>query len=149
MIGLLVDEGHKQEIIDAHFDGAYTYFAIDGFTYGSSYASWPSLAAWAEDNSLLFVPCVGPGYIDTEVRPWNNRGIRLRDGGAYYDQMFSAALRVDPAFIGITSFNEWHEGTQIEPASSRLPFQDYSPETPNFYLRKTAAWIKAWNAQKN
>jgi hypothetical protein len=26
---------------------------------------------------------------------------------------------VNPSFVAITSFNEWHEGTQIEPAAPK------------------------------
>ncbi len=64
--------------------GFYTYFAVDGFTDGSTTANWAALEAWADDHELLFIPCVGPGYIDTRVRPWNERNTRSREEGAYY-----------------------------------------------------------------
>lgn len=57
------------------------------------------------------------------------------------NQMFHEAIAANPAFIGITSFNEWHEGTQIEPAIpkalAQFEYEDYLPEDPEFYLRKT------------
>jgi len=45
----------------AGFDGAYTYFAADGFTYGATAANWPRMAAFCRRHGLLFVPSVGPG----------------------------------------------------------------------------------------
>ena len=32
---------------------------------------------YAIKNSLLFIPSVGPGYVDTRVRPWNARNARF------------------------------------------------------------------------
>jgi glycoprotein endo-alpha-1,2-mannosidase len=59
---------------------------------------------------------VGPGYIDTGVRPWNGETSRQRYYGNYYRDGFKKLPRDNDNIISITSFNEWHEGTQIEPA---------------------------------
>ena len=40
MIGLLVDAKHKEEIKKGGWDGFYTYFAVDGMTYGSSFITF-------------------------------------------------------------------------------------------------------------
>uniref|UniRef100_A0A8B9QH24 Glycoprotein endo-alpha-1,2-mannosidase n=2 Tax=Apteryx owenii TaxID=8824 RepID=A0A8B9QH24_APTOW len=115
-IALLVEERHKRDIHRSGFDGMYTYFATNGFSYGSSHHNWASLKAFCDSNNLMFIPSVGPGYIDTSIRPWNNHNTRNRVNGKYYETAFSAALLVRPEIISITSFNEWHEGTQIEKA---------------------------------
>lgn len=145
-IGLLVESGHKQHIVDSHFDGFYTYFATNQFTYGSTWKKWPELAEFAHTKGLTFIPSVGPGYVDTEVRPWNGANTRKRLGGKYFNEAFTNALNVNPAFVSITSFNEWHEGTQIEPAidmkiQSRR-YEDYGSKGPNFYLDLTKAWVE-------
>lgn len=116
VIGLWVKENDGRFMTNGHFDGFYTYFAADGFVYGSTVRHWPKLASFARENKLLFIPSVGPGYIDTRIRPWNSRTTRSRDGGGYYDKMFEGAIDCAPALISITSYNEWHKGTQIEPA---------------------------------
>lgn len=118
-IGLLVEDQHKVNIYSAGFDGFYTYFATNGFTYGSSWDKWKDLQKYAVSHSKIFIPCIGPGYIDTNVRPWNAKNTRNRNAGHYYRRAFDAALKVNPRIISITSFNEWHEGTQIEPAVSK------------------------------
>ena len=64
-IGLLVEYKHRFDIKAAGFDGYYTYFAANGFSYGSSWKNWKGLANFAFKNSLLFIPSVGPGYVDT------------------------------------------------------------------------------------
>jgi glycoprotein endo-alpha-1,2-mannosidase len=75
-LALLVEYKHRHDIKKAAFDGFYTYFASNGFSYGSSWKNWRSLAVYAYQNSLLFVPSVGPGYLDTRVRPWNGKSRR-------------------------------------------------------------------------
>jgi len=144
-IGLWVKENEQDFMTEAHFDGYYTYFATDGFTYGSTISNWPRLAEWAQQNSKLFIPSVGPGYIDLRIRPWNDVNTRDRRKGAYYDREFTAAIDVRPAIISITSFNEWHEGTQIEPAvPKQIPdfkYLDYTPHEPEYYLDRTGYWV--------
>lgn len=140
-IGLLVDSKHQNHILKSGFDGFYTYFATNGFTFGSTWANWRLIKEWAVSNKLLFIPSVGPGYIDTEVRPWNAQNTRKRLNGNYYKESFNNALKVSPDFISITSFNEWHEGTQIEPAVAKKTksrtYLDYEPLGPNNYLDLT------------
>jgi len=45
---------------------------------------------------------------------------RDREGGAYYDRSWAAAVAVSPELVGITSFNEWREGTQTRAAGRSL-----------------------------
>lgn len=152
MIGLWVKKGEEDFFERSGFDGFYTYFGATDFTYGSSPANWNGMQAWAVEHKKIFIPCVGPGYIDTRVRPWNGKTTRDRGKGKYYDQMFKQAIDSKASFIGITSFNEWHEGTQIEPA---VPFQidafrylDYSPLAPDYYLSRTAYWVSRFAKEK-
>jgi hypothetical protein len=46
----------------------------------------------------------------------NAANTRSRENGAYYDRMFAVALAADVSTVFVTSYNEWGEGTQIEPA---------------------------------
>ena len=148
MIGLWVKEHEEDYFTESGMDGFYTYFAATGFTYGSTPANWKKMQAWAERNGKVFIPCVGPGYIDTRVRPWNGSTTRDRGNGKYYDDMFGAAVASGAPYIGITSFNEWHEGTQIEPAvpfsCDAFTYLDYSPLAPDYYLTRTAYLISNW-----
>lgn len=146
MIGLWVKQQETAFFKQAGFDGMYTYFASAGFTYGSTPANWKNMQQWAANNKKLFIPCVGPGYIDTRVRPWNNRNTNDREGGEYYSRMFRTAIESGAPCIGITSFNEWHEGTQIEPAipfdAKEFNYLDYEPQGPDHYLKLTKKWIR-------
>lgn len=149
VIGLWVKENDGETIADAGFDGFYTYFGSDGFTYGSTSSNWKSMEAWAEANGKIFIPCVGPGYNDTRIRPWNVSTTRDRENGKYYQRMFGAAISSGAKHIGITSFNEWHEGTQIEPAipmkCEAYTYLDYSPLESDWYLNETRRMIREWN----
>ncbi|KAJ8985768.1 hypothetical protein NQ317_014421 [Molorchus minor] len=144
-LGLLVDLQHKYHIKKSQFDGFYTYFATNSFTYGSTWKNWRHLAKFANQNGLIFIPSVGPGYIDTRVRPWNVGNTRHRRHGQYYDVAWRAAVNNKVNYISITSFNEWHEGTQIEPARSKVTssytYLDYEPEGSYYYLNLTKSWV--------
>lgn len=146
VIALWVKKDERAFMIDGGFDGFYTYFATDGFTYGSTTANWRDLGVWARRHDLLFIPCVGPGYLDLRVRPWNRANVRDRENGRYYDHMFRSAIASGPDIIGLTSFNEWHEGTQIEPAvpkkTADFTYQNYGSRGPDYYLDRTAYWVE-------
>ena len=115
-IGLWLDRPHGSDLYEGGFDGFYTYFASTYFSYGSTPANWPYMAKFAADHNKLFVASVGPGYNDTGIRPWNAQNTKARNGGDYYRAMFTDAIDAKPDYISITSYNEWGEGTQVEPA---------------------------------
>ena len=147
VIGLVVEKHHLEDMVVAGFDGFYTYFAADGFTFGSTRRNWAYLNKYAKDHSLIFIPSIGPGYIDTRVRPWNDENTRKRLRGRYYEQSWSNAIELNPLLVSITSFNEWHEGSQIEnaiPKNTSYKYLDYTPNSPNFYLSQTKKNIEKY-----
>ena len=123
------------------FDGSYTYFASQGFVYGSSISNWKRMK---ESSPGLFIPSVGPGYDDSPVRPWNGVNTKSRNNGNYYRELWKAALQLKPEIISITSFNEWHEGTQIETAVKKQGYDDYGRD-PDMYLKITKEMVKQMN----
>jgi glycoprotein endo-alpha-1,2-mannosidase len=137
-LGLVVEERHLTELRDTRFfDGLYTYFAADGFVWGSSRQNWKYIAQFAKQNNLLASISVGPGYEDTRIRPWNGINTRSRQAGQTYRESFKQASEAGEIdFVSITSWNEWHEGTQIEPAIPKPGYSDYSDlnDSPNAYL---------------
>ena len=146
-IGLFVEHGDCSKLASGFFDGFYTYFASQGFVYGSTPRNWREMKAKAKQFSRLrfFIPSVGPGYDDTVVRPWNFGTTKDRLGGSYYKQMWTDALQLQPEIVSITSFNEWHEGTQIEKAVKKQGYSDYGDD-PEFYLkltREVSVWLNA------
>lgn len=154
VIALFVGAEDYQRIPQGRFDGVYTYFATNGFTHGSTTTNWARLASWAEQHGMIFIPSIGPGYEDTRIRPWNAKNSRSREEGKYYERMMSAAFNLDkvPEVISVTSWNEWHEGTQIEPAVAKVvkavdgqwpeyAYMDYAPHEPDHYLSLTHQWM--------
>jgi len=115
-------------------------------------SNWASLASRALESGVLFVPSVGPGYDDERIRPWNAANTRDRQHGAYFELAFSTAVDSHPEMISITSFNEWHEGTQIEEAIPRQTadhrYADYAPHSSDFYLKLSRKWASVFAQQK-
>ena len=62
--------------------------------------------------------------------------------------MWRGAIRAAADVVTITSYNEWHEGTQIEPASAvGAPYESYDGAyglrgraAQRAYLDRTAMW---------
>ena len=151
-IGLWTTRFDGDFIAKAGFDGFYTYFASDGFSYGSTTSNWPDMAIFAHKHNLIYIPSVGPGYMDTRIRPWNEKSTKDRDMGAYYENMYKKAVNTHPDFISITSFNEWHEGTQIEPSVPKkikdYVYEDFGADTdPLFYIKKTKTLIRKYETR--
>lgn len=89
--GLFVNKNDEITIKESGFDGIYTYFASENFSYGSKTVNWPSLSSLCDKTELLFIPSVGPGYNDTRVRSWNSKNIQSRNNGEYYKKNFKMA----------------------------------------------------------
>ena len=61
VIATLLTPADKDLVLDGCFDGSYTYFASDGFTYGSTSSNWQDLGSWSREHSLIWAPSAGPG----------------------------------------------------------------------------------------
>ena len=124
----------------AKFDGFYTY---DFINFGGD--KFIRLCAQAHAVHLLCAPSIGPGYDGTRAGEAPVR--RGRHNGETYDALWAAALQAKPDVVTITSFTEWGEGTQIEPAASRRGYASYdgawgmTGTTASFaYLTRTLYW---------
>ena len=67
-------------------------------------------------SQKLWIATAMPGYDDTGIAGRPGTFAVDRANGAYYQTTFRGAIASRPSWIVITSFNEWLEGTQIEPA---------------------------------
>lgn len=146
MIGLLIDSSDCKQYRISGFDGGYTYFISQAATFASIPDNWRIMANECQRYELHFYPTIGPGYDDLCVRPWNKRATVDREDGSHFQRMVSKLPSGNLAGIGITSFNEWHEGTQIEPAaeSIRPIYADYSPFSEEFYLRMVRKFVNRY-----
>ena len=80
----------------------------------------------------------------------------MRRAGKTYDEMWRAAIAAKPDRVTVTSYNEWHEGTQIEAARRRPKSMYGSYESyegaygrtgraaEQAYLVRTAYWTKTY-----
>ncbi len=139
-------------IDDAHFDGVYTYdaYAVDP----SSFLNYAPVIA---NSGGIFAPSVGPGYDERRAIAGSNRYVS-RGSGQRYDTFWQDAIDSGAPWITITSFNEWHEGTQIEPAVSKTisgySYSDYvgaygatEANAPMAYLDRTRHWVDVFLGQ--
>jgi glycoprotein endo-alpha-1,2-mannosidase len=111
-VEVLAQTGNVAWAAAEHFAGVYTY---DILRYGPS--AFGGFCGRVRAAHLLCAPSVGPGY--EANRATGDVRIEPRRNGATYDAMWSAAIAARPDEVTVTSYNEWHEGTQIEPAASR------------------------------
>jgi hypothetical protein len=94
---------------------------------------------------------VGPGF--NGRRAGELAASRPRSHGATYDHLWSAALAAAPDIVSVTSYNEWGEGTQIEPAQTRRGYASYDgawglsgAAAQTAYLVRTAYWAARFHA---
>jgi hypothetical protein len=116
------------------FDGHHLY----SITWPNRIPPEQTLPKWGDrvraynrdhGTAKLWVATVMPGYDDRKARPGSGFA-RGRDGGDYYRQCWQAAIGSKPQWVIINSFNEWPEGSYIEPSKA------YG----NLYLDLTREW---------
>jgi hypothetical protein len=138
-----------------HEEQALTFGVFDGWSLFSplelsSPARWETLWREAYDNAVAGrrnIRCVtvSPGYDDTALTSFSRQGnpYRLvpREDGAVYRRMWNFALGLSdpPDFVLVSTFNEFHENTHVEPTVAE----------GTQYLELTVEYIregrKAWN----
>jgi hypothetical protein len=145
------DTAFVGQAVAGHFSGVYTY---DIVTWNGS--KFARICADARRHGLLCAPSVGPGY--DAYRATGDPIVKPRREGATYDSMWRAAIASGPDEVTITSFNEWQEGTQIEPAAPPARQGEYSYASyngaygrtgiaaENAYLDRTAYWAGVFRA---
>jgi glycoprotein endo-alpha-1,2-mannosidase len=144
-VRVFANTGLPGKALAGGFHGLYTYDVLvhDGSSFGRMCAS-------ARRLGLLCAPSVGPGF-DARRATGDSR-VRPRLGGATYDRMWRAALRAQPDVVTVTSYNEWHEGTQIEPARiAGGAYDSYEgaygltgSTAERAYLERTAYWSERY-----
>jgi hypothetical protein len=115
------------------FDGLFVY-RIDHRDFPMSWLKQPRFANQlrvleAQDQGLLplgglyWADTIAPGYDDTravnapfDVRSPQPAFARDRQDGAYYAATFAVTAQTNGDFLLVKSYNEWVEGTAIEPS---------------------------------
>lgn len=125
-----------------HFDGLYNYASLhleqtDGFSWARSLPP-----------DSLYVPSVIPGFSAKRVGYADTTYVPREDGNTFAIQWASAlGTGVEPALVAITSFNEWHEGSMIEPPQfgvsdgNGYTYADFGTLPADGYLTLTHEWI--------
>ncbi|GAC1532090.1 MAG: hypothetical protein NVS3B12_09220 [Acidimicrobiales bacterium] len=129
----------------AHFRGIYQYDPVryDGRDFAAFCGS-------ARLYGLVCAPVAAPGFLSVRAGPAGYS--RSRDLGRTYDRRWMGVLGSRPDLVAITSYNEWHEGSQIEPAipkclSATFCYFNYEgaygaapADAPYVYLNRTRYW---------
>ncbi len=113
------------------FDGFHTYNPI-WISKKSFYDTYLSEARVIKANGKIWAATVCPGYDDRKIR---KPGTYVsREDGAYYNLTWDASIKSNPDIVLVCTFNEWHEGTNIEP-SREFGFK---------YLQLTRYWVEKY-----
>lgn len=134
----------RTELLNA-FDGVHIYnpthyinmqrqFKVNKTSLEDIGRLYQSMSLTAKSQGKISALTVIPGYDDRVIR---DPGILvIRQEGYTYDYLWKASIDADADWVLITSFNEWHEGTDIEPS---LEYGDY-------YIERTAYWSQIFKA---
>jgi glycoprotein endo-alpha-1,2-mannosidase len=137
---LFAQTNHVGFAARAGFAGFYTY---DILLYDA--AKFDRFCTQARALGILCAPSVGPGYDATEAT--GDTRVKPRLEGVTYDSMWRAAMQAGADLVTITSYNEWSEGTQIEPAGHGGRYESYDGTyglhgraAQRAYIKRTGYW---------
>lgn len=114
------------------FDGFHTYNPLRLYHSEPQNAltQFEKLVLSSRVNGKLACATVLPGYNDTQVR--HNVPVLERRNGNQYQECWNVAMKSKADWILICTFNEWHEGTNIEP----------SIENGTYYINATHDYVQ-------
>jgi len=134
--GIHFIRSNANEVYNELVQGGYAW--IDGKKYRdwfySTAAHLREVGRWE-----TAVGAVNPGFDDTGVWGWGN-GVRIveRRGGQEYAENWEYILRYDPDVVQVATWNDFEEGTTIEPA------QEYGFE----YIDATERFVGEWTGRR-
>ena len=113
------------------FEGLTQYnVPVDRWTPEGFASCYEDIVRVARKEDLFYALPVAPGF---DGRCWHIPGrVASRGLGRLYEAIWEKAMAYDPPFIVICSWNEWGEGTQIEPCE----------EYEDLYIRLTRRWAE-------
>lgn len=133
---VLIADSTNRRVIE-HFDGAHTYNVVGTIKRGVNMQSfYTKFSTACSESGVIYAATVIPGFDNSRVHQ-NYLYVDRREG-ELYNELWSYALESNPDWMIITSFNEWHEGSEIEP----------SKELGDRYIKRTAAWVKKFKGNK-
>ncbi len=114
---LWIAEGARTDYL-AVFDGLYLYSVAWTADPAPVLLRWGGeVRQWAASHNTFryWVATVMPGYND-KVTGRSDAFVRPRGDGSFYRACWQGAIQSMADWVVITSFNEWLEGTYIEPS---------------------------------
>ncbi len=112
------------------FDGLHTYNPL------AEMDRYPRLSEDIRSQGKIFAATIAPGYDDTVIR---DPGMVVdRANGTFYRDSWERIMLSKADWVLITSWNEWHEGSEIEPS---LEFGDQ-------YLNLTSYYYELFESDK-
>ena len=119
-----------QSVFDGHHLYTVTWNPPTDVAYtAAKFSRYVTNAREQYGSYRYWVATAMPGYNDTRTGR-AHAFARGREDGAYYAQTWQAAIASNPDWVIVTSWNEWPEGTYIEPS------QAYGDR----YLQLTREW---------
>ena len=145
---LWMAEGYATTFLPT-FDGQYVY-RIDHRACPQCWLKQPMYAQNVRDRAtevgtkLYFADTIAPGFDDSRSRRISidyrvpaPSFVRDRRAGAYYRDTFTVTAQTQGDFLLVKSFNEWVEGTAIEP----------SQKAGDLYLNLTCDLVRQYKGQ--
>ena len=141
----MVDSSRPYDSWLGPFDGFFVFSALywclppradDIATCDQTFRDGVTAFNKAHGTDKIWAAPVQPGYNDIRLRGPAVGYIVPRVGGLTYRLSWQGAIKSSPDWVMITTFNEWFEGTMIEPSITYH----------NLYLTLTKKYASQWRA---
>ncbi len=113
ILGSERNEGAYRHIADLVDGNAYYWSSVNPDTYPNYPGKLQAMAAAIHENNGVWIAPAAPGF---DAREIGGERVVERDEGAMLRRQLGAAFASNPDAVGIISWNEFSENSQIEPS---------------------------------